>query len=272
MPAVRNPFVAGQFYPGTKESLSKMIESMIDKNIKQENAIGALSPHAGYVYSGAVAGSVLASVKPKKCCVIMGPNHTGMGEAFGISSAASWKTPMGEVPINKQLAEEIRRSSEYIKSDDLSHEAEHSIEVQLPFLQFLMKDFTFVPICVSYADLAVYQSAGRAIAQSVKNLDMTGDVIIIASSDMTHYESQTSAKKKDFIAIEAILALDERKLFKNIDEHDISMCGFAPAIMMLVAAKELGAKEARLVRYQTSGDTSGDYSSVVGYAGLVVTS
>ncbi len=270
MAAIRNPFVAGQFYPGTSQALAKMIESMTDKTVKQEDAIGALSPHAGYIYSGPVAGSVFASMKPRKNYVIIGPNHTGMGEAFGLSTSSSWKTPLGDVPVNKELADRIKENSKYIKSDDLSHEAEHSIEVQLPFLQSVAKNFSFVPISVSYAGLDAYESVGRDIAKAVKDLKMAKDVAVIASSDMTHYESQASAKKKDSVAIESILKLDESELFKNITKYDITMCGFAPAIIMIVAAKELGARSAKLVKYQTSGDVSGDFSSVVGYAGIII--
>ena len=267
---VRNPVVAGQFYPGTKNSLLREVESMIDSGVKREDAIGVVSPHAGYIYSGPVAGSILSAISPKRSYIIMGPNHTGDGAAFGLDTSDSWMTPLGEVKIDRTLADAIKKNCKYVEDDSLSHAREHSIEVQLPFLQVLQKDFEFVPIVVSYADLKVYREIGKALASSVRDLKMEGDVTIIASSDMTHYESQESAKTKDSVAIEAICELDEKKLVEKVAELDITMCGYAPAAIMIVAAKELGAKRGRLVRYQTSGDASGDYSAVVGYAGIII--
>jgi MEMO1 family protein len=168
------------------------------------------------------------------------------------------------------LADAIIKNCGYIKSDSLSHQHEHSIEVQLPFLQILQKDFKIVPITVSHADLNIYKEVGKAIAGSIRALKIEKEITIIASSDMTHYESHENAKKKDSIAIDAILELDETKLVKRVLELDITMCGYAPAAIMIVAAKELGARRAKVVRYQTSGEASGDYSSVVGYAGLII--
>ena len=267
---VRKPVVAGRFYPGSKTSLLREVESLIDSKAKKQDAIGVVSPHAGYEYSGSVAGSVLSSIAPKGNYVILGPNHTGSGERFGLDTSHSWMTPLGEVRLNRALADAIKKECRFIKDDSLSHAGEHSIEVQLPFLQVLQEDFEIVPIVVSYADLDAYREAGKAIAKAVKGLALEKDVTIIASSDMTHYEPQEDAKKKDAVAIEAVLALDEERLIDRVTEMDITMCGFAPTAIMIVAAKELGAKSTRLVRYQTSGDTSGDYSSVVGYAGIII--
>lgn len=268
---VRESVVAGVFYPGTKEALLKNIDSFVDKTVKPVDAIGVLVPHAGYIYSGGVAGSVFSSIEPKTAYLILGPNHTGMGEHFGLSSAKAWKTPLGEVTINRKLAEAILAASKYVKEDDESSFQEHSIEVQLPFLQYFQKDFTFVPIVISYAALDVYRAIGREVAGAIKKLGLENDICIIASSDMTHYESQSSAKKKDSMAMEAVLKLDEAALVKNISEFDISMCGYAACAIMIQAVKELGAKHAKIVKYATSGDASGDYSSVVGYAGIAVT-
>ena len=271
MVAIRNPIVAGQFYPGSKDLLLKELKSLISKALKSEqNAIGILSPHAGYIYSGHVAGGVFGSIRPKATYVILGPNHTGMGEDFGLSTDASWMTPIGEARIDKILANQIKKNSKYVKEDDLPHAHEHSIEVQLPFLQFIQSDFKFVPIVVSAASLDIYREVGSAIARSIMDLKMEKDITIIASSDMTHYESQENAKMKDSVAIEAILELNEEKLLDRISNLDISMCGYGPAAIMIVAAKELGAKSSRLVNYETSGAASGDYSSVVGYAGIII--
>ncbi|MCX5685892.1 MAG: AmmeMemoRadiSam system protein B, partial [Candidatus Omnitrophica bacterium] len=158
----------------------------------------------------------------------------------------------------------------FIKDDELSHAEEHSIEVQLPILQYLNKNFKFVPIVISYADLDVYRQIGKALAKSVKDLNLEKDITIIASSDMTHYEPQDAAKKKDSAAIEAILKLDEKELFEKVSSMGITMCGYGPVLIMIAASKALGAKNAKLVKYATSGDVSGDYSSVVGYAGITI--
>ena len=165
---VRDPAVAGQFYPGSKESLIKELKSLTGRGSADIDAIGAMSPHAGYPYSGSVAGATIGSLKGKRHYIIIGPNHTGMGRPFGISSADSWKTPLGNALIDKPLADEIVRLSGYVKYDDLSCLAEHSVEVQIPFLQFLNKDFSFVPIIISYADLDVYRSIGSGITRAVK--------------------------------------------------------------------------------------------------------
>lgn len=267
----RNPIVAGQFYPGSKDSLLKELKSLIDSTLKSEaDAIGILSPHAGYIYSGHVAGSVFGSIKPRATYVILGPNHTGMGEDFGLATAPLWMTPIGEARMDKALADLIRKNSIHVKEDNLSHAHEHSIEVQLPFLQFIQSDFKFVPIVVAAASLDIYREVGGAIARSIKDLKMERDVTIIASSDMTHYESQENASRKDSVAIEAILELNEERLLDRVSNLDISMCGYGPAAVMIVAAKELGAKSGRLVNYETSGAASGDYSSVVGYAGIII--
>ena len=268
---VRNPAVAGQFYSGSKESLLKEINGLAGRSTeKKENAIGIVSPHAGYMYSGRVAATTLSLIKPSSNYIIMGPNHTGLGSPFSLSASDSWKTPLGEIKIARALAERILKNCPEIREDELAHIHEHSIEVQLPLLQNLQKEFMFVPLVIALADLEIYRKIGDALAKSVKELKMEKDLAVIASSDMTHYEESESAKAKDTKAIEAILNLDEKALVERIEELDISMCGFAPVAIMLVAAKKLGASRAQLVKYQTSGDTSGDYSSVVGYAGIII--
>jgi len=246
------------------------MQSLISPASKKEDAIAMISPHAGYMYSGGVAGALFGSVKAKDVYIILGPNHTGLGKAFGISTAQAWKTPLGDVEVNRVLVKTIEKNCPYIQDDDLSHSGEHSIEVQLPFLQTTCNLFTFVPIVVSQADLNVYIEAGISIAKSIKMLGLEKRSAIIASSDMTHYETRESAEKKDGAAIEAILKLDETLLYKRVNSMDITMCGFAPAIMAIACAKELGAKNARLVKYANSGDASGDYSSVVGYAAITI--
>jgi len=265
---VRKPVVAGQFYTGNEASLTKEVAGLTSEKKDRLDAVGVVSPHAGYIYSGPVAGEVLSSIKPRPTYIILGPNHTGYGKTFGLDLERAWKTPLGEVEIDRELGEAILKGSKYIEKDSLSHKYEHSIEVQLPFLQYLNKDFNFIPLAISYADREAYKTVGKELARAVK--DLKKDVTIIASSDMTHYEPQESAKKKDMMAIEKILALDINGFLDTIEKYDISMCGFAPTAIMMQAATLLGARKARLIKYNTSGNASGDYSQVVGYAGIVV--
>lgn len=265
---VRKPVVAGQFYPGASAQLKAMIETLVDETVAKEEVIGLVSPHAGYVYSGAVAGAVISRVKFKDTFVIMGPNHTGMGKPLSIMTQGTWETPLGRVEIDSELGKQILARSSHLEEDHMAHQYEHSIEVQLPFLQYFKPDVRIVPIILAYASGAVYKEIGQEIARAVR--ESNRGVVIIASSDMTHYEPQESARRKDTQAIEAILDLNEDELLKRVDELNISMCGYAPTVSLISAAKESGATRAELVRYQTSGDTTGDYSAVVGYAGVII--
>jgi len=246
-----------------------MIGGFVDEKAVKEEVIGLVSPHAGYIYSGPVAGAVISRVKFKDTFVIMGPNHTGRGKPLSIMTEGAWKTPLGEVEIDSELGKRILATSSHLKEDHVAHQFEHSIEVQLPFLQYFKRDVRLVPIMLAYSSLTTYKEIGKELAKAIK--DLNKEVVIIASSDMTHYEPQESARRKDTQAIEAILNLNEDELFRRVDELNISMCGYAPAVSLISAAKELGATGAELVRYQTSGDIIGDYSAVVGYAGVIIT-
>ena len=265
---IRQPVVAGQFYPDSPSQLKEMIRGMVDDKAEKEEVIGLISPHAGYIYSGPVAGATISRIKFKDTFIIIGPNHTGMGRPLSIMTEGVWKTPLGEVEIDSELAKQILATSSYLEEDSGAHQYEHSIEVQIPFLQYFKKDFRLVPIMLAYSTTATYKEIGKELAKAIK--DLNRQVVIIASSDMTHYEPQESAQWKDTQAIEAILDLDEDELLKRVDKLRISMCGYAPAVSLISAAKELGAKRAELVRYQTSGDITGDYISVVGYAGVIL--
>jgi MEMO1 family protein len=265
---IREPAVAGQFYPDSPAQLRKMIKGMVDESNEKIDAIGTVLPHAGYIYSGPVVGAVLSRVKIKSTAVIMCPNHTGRGKLFSVMAEGGWKTPLGQVDIDAELAKRILDESRYLEQDTAAHVHEHAVEVQLPFLQYLRPDVKMVPIVLAQANGETYREIGRGIARAISGLNR--DVIIIASSDMTHYESQESVRQKDSEAIHAMLQLDEAELLKRVGQFDITMCGYGAAASMLAAAKELGAERAELIKYQTSGDTSGDYSSVVGYAGVVV--
>lgn len=262
---VRKPAVAGQFYPGAEGSLRKSIEKMVTSVSKKIRAIGIVSPHAGYMYSGPVAGELYSNIEMPNTVVILGPNHTGIGKPYAIMTEGGWETPLGEVEIESELAKEILGASELIKEDSTAHRYEHSLEVQIPFLQYFKPDIKIVPIVIGGEKFA---EIGEAIANPIKKYKK--DVLIIASSDMTHYESHESATKKDNLVIEAILKLDEKEMLQRIEKYNVSMCGYGPTAIMLVAGKLLGAKQAKLIKYMTSGDTSGDYSAVVGYAGLAI--
>ena len=267
---IRKPVVAGQFYPSTKEKLLKQIEQFVEKKAKKEKAFGCVLPHAGYMYSGSVAGQTVSYLEIPDNVLLLGPNHTGAGSLFSVMSSGRWQTPLGEIEINDSLAENLLKNSKHLEADIEAHKDEHSIEVELPFLQYFRSDFKFVPIVVSQADLATYRLVAKEIANSLKELKIDDKILIVASSDMTHYEPLELAQKKDKKAIDAILELDEGKLIGMIEEFGISMCGYAPVVIMLAVTKELGAKYAHLVKYQTSGDVTGDYSSVVGYAGIII--
>lgn len=266
-PPIRKSVVAGQFYPETKDRLLKMLSGLTEK-VKKEEVLGAMSPHAGYIYSGGVAGKVLSRLKERDLFVIIGPSHTGRGEPFSVFSTGKWETPLGIVDIDEEFAHRLIAQSGLFKPDEAAHAGEHSIEVQIPFLQYLMKDFRIVPIVIKNMEIKNLKKAGIEIAEALKKSKK--NAVIIASSDMTHYEPQAEAEKKDKSALSAILDIDEDKLAYTAAKMDISMCGIAPVITMLSAVKFLGANDAELIDYKTSGDSSGDYSSVVGYGGVII--
>lgn len=262
----REAVVAGQFYPQSPDALLKQISGLIDTKALKEKALGVILPHAGYMYSASVACAVISKLKNFDNYVILGPNHSGIGAEISVYDGDVWKTPLGEVSVNKELVKKLVKNKLF-ELDSSAHQYEHSIEVMLPLLQFVNKDFSFVPIVIKTGDLKLLKMAGKILAEAIKECK---SVLVIASSDMTHYESQDSVNRKDERAIEAIEKLDEELLMQEIQEHEISMCGFGPVIIMLSCLKQLGAKKSRLVKHQTSGDVSGDYSSVVGYAGMIV--
>jgi AmmeMemoRadiSam system protein B len=266
----RRPFVAGQFYPGGAPELRGMIRGMIDPRARKEKAIAIVSPHAGYIYSGAVAGAVFSSVELPRISVILGPAHREIVPVFAIQRSGTWSTPLGEVPVETDLADAIMSNAPLVKEDAGAHLREHSLEVQVPFLQVLKEDIAIVPICVSYeASYEDLAGLGRALATAVQGFG--SDVLIVASTDLSHYISREAAEKKDNKAIDRILALDPEGLYRTVVRENISMCGFRPVIAALIAAKDLGAAKAELIRYQTSGDVTGDYREVVGYAGIRMT-
>jgi AmmeMemoRadiSam system protein B len=265
---IRQPAVANQFYPGDERSLKKELSARMKKGQKKEKVIAIVSPHAGYMYSGNVAGAVFSASEIPKDAIIMGPNHHGIGAPFAVMTHGTWQMPGGEVPINERLAALMIEESRYLEADTQAHIHEHSIEVQLPFVQYGTPDAEFVPVILGRADYAICEEIGMAIARALKRYEKP--VVLIASTDMTHYESQQSAKDKDKLAIDRISSLDPAGLLDTVTKNNITMCGVIPTTIALIAAKELGATKARLIAYATSGDVSGDYSYVVGYAGCII--
>jgi len=225
-------------------------------------------PHAGIMYSGHVAGAVYGSLELPTHFVILCPNHYGAGAPLAIMSAGVWETPLGDVPIASKLAQELKQACSRLEEDVEAHRFEHSLEVQLPFLQYLLHEFYFVPIAIGLGEYAVLEELGHGIAAAIETAAQP--TLVVASSDMNHYESDERTRAKDRKAIDRILALDPKGLLDTIRREDISMCGYGPTIAMLTAAKNLGASQGELVHYATSGDVTGDRAAVVGYAGIII--
>lgn len=269
---IRHPAVAGRFYPRDPEDLRTELEGFLSQssnvNHPTVQALGCIAPHAGYMFSGHVAGAVFARLQIPRRCIVLCPNHTGMGRALAIMSEGAWETPLGVVAIDSQLAEALRQRFPALHEDSAAHRAEHAIEVELPFLQLRNPDVTFVPIALGTAQFEPLHELGTALADVIVAQDEP--ILIVASSDMNHYESDAVTRVKDQQAIERILSLDPRGLYEVVREQNISMCGFGPSVAMLTAARQLGTRSAELVRYATSGDVSGDRDMVVGYAGVIV--
>ena len=266
----RSPAVADQFYPGNPSRLSGMLSDLIPSTPKasKQNALAVISPHAGYVYSGAVAGETFARVNVPEDVIIMGPNHHGRGVPVALMQEGEWDMPMGSVRIGSELAHLVADNCEIVEPDDIAHRYEHSLEVQVPFLQYFQKNLKIVPLVIARIPCAACLELGRGIANAVKTFGKP--VLIVASTDMTHYESRKEATAKDQMAIDRIKALDPEGLYGTVQDNRISMCGVIPTTIALAASIKLGAKSSELVRYTDSGETSGDVNQVVGYAGFVI--
>jgi MEMO1 family protein len=265
---VREPAVAGRFYPDDPKCLRADIESHLSPRGELLSAIGCIVPHAGYMYSGLVAGAVFSRLEIPSCCIVLCPNHTGRGRPLAIMKEGSWRTPLGMVPIESTLAEKLVEAFPALTEDSAAHEFEHAIEVELPFLQVSRPDVKFVPIAIGTGQLLILQQLGEAIGAVLQGRQ--DRILIMASSDMNHYEDDATTRLKDRKAIDKILALDAEGLYQTVINESISMCGFGPAVAMLAAANRLEAQKAELVQYATSGDVSGDREMVVGYAGIIV--
>ena len=279
--SVRRPYVAGSFYPSEPQRLRQDIEGCFKhalgpgrlptKGNEPRTITAIVCPHAGYMYSGPVAAhSYLALSEEKKpdTAIILCPNHTGVGSALSLMGKGIWETPLGRVNIDEEISRAIFDTSRMVDMDEAAHAYEHSIEVQLPFLQYLYGSaIRIVPICMGLQDLDVSRNLGEAIADATKSKN----TIVIASTDMTHQESQQSATRKDRLVLDAIQTMDEESVQKTVESHRITMCGYGPVSAALVASKRLGADKAEILSYHTSGDITGDRGAVVGYASAKIT-
>jgi len=264
----RSPAVAGQFYQATASRLRQQVEQYIDNGAVKEKVLGVVSPHAGLIYSGPVAGAVYSAFSFPGTFLLLGPNHTGLGPRISLMDEGEWEIPTGSFAIDRKLASKIALDAPGITRDSQAHVFEHSLEVQLPFIAYFSADAKIVPIALLSLSLDECLELGRRVAAAIKGVGYP--VVMVASSDMSHYLPDKAARTKDRMAIEKILAIDPEGLYETVKTERISMCGYLPVTVMLAAARLLGATNARLVRYATSGEVSRDYDSVVGYAGIVV--
>lgn len=269
---IRPPAVAGMFYEGRAEALRSDVESRLPRAASPSPAFGAIAPHAGYVYSGGVAGEVYARIAVPPAAVILCPNHTGRGVPASLDPSDAWRTPLGDVPVDGRLAARMQELAPSLEPDRAAHAREHSLEVQLPFLQVRRPDVAIVPICLGAHDLDLCREVGEAFAVLVSEEQEAGREapLLVASSDMNHYESRAVGSRKDALALARVEALDPEGLFATVISESISMCGFLPATALLFAARKAGAGPAKIVARADSGDETGDVSSVVGYAGVVI--
>jgi MEMO1 family protein len=264
----RSAAVAGRFYSGNGMQLAKDVEKYSLKDSARQKVIGLLSPHAGLMYSGHVAGALYSSIVFPETFIILCPNHTGLGPDISIMSSGEWEIPSARFSVDEELAGRIMQKLPFFKEDMQAHIHEHSIEVQLPFMAHGAAACKIVPVALGRVSLEQCREAGKGIAEAVS--ESGRDTVIVASSDMSHYEEDQTARKLDGLAIKEILALNPEGLYSTVIENHITMCGFIPATIMLYAALGLGAKAATLIKYATSGEVSGDYERVVGYAGIAV--
>jgi hypothetical protein len=279
MAKIRRPTVAGTFYEGNAEALKAQVENCFlhrfgPKKLPEVNKngsrkiLGLICPHAGYVYSGPVAAHAfyeLALDGKPDVVVILGPNHTGYGSALSVMNEGMWRTPLGDVEVDAEVANAMVKEISILDVDELAHRHEHSIEVQLPFLQYLYgNEFKFVPVCFLMQDLESAVEVGRALVESLSDRN----AVVIASSDFTHYEPQASVNRKDLAALKAVETLDAKQFYSILEAQNVSACGYAPIAALITFAKGLGAEKAELLSHKTSGDITGDTSSVVGYAAV----
>ena len=268
---IRPPAVAGMFYDGDAGTLRRNVEELLPAGVQAFPAFGAIVPHAGYIYSGRIAGQVYGCLAIPARVILVGPNHTGLGAPASLDPSEAWRTPLGDVAVDRELAGRLRQLAPSLEDDADAHSPEHSLEVQLPFLQVLRPDVAIVAVCLGAADLELCREIGEALARLHAEEAQTGEPpLLLASSDMNHYESRAVSARKDALALERIDTLDPEGLFATVRAHSISMCGFLPATALLFAARAARAPRPEVVARGDSGDVTGNSSSVVGYAGIVI--
>lgn len=263
---LRSAAVAGHFYPDRKEALESTVRALLPASAEQTTVIALLAPHAGYVYSGRVAGETYAGVVIPPEVVILGPNHHGRGHLAAVYARGRWATPLQQTAIAEALAQRILQACPEAAEDVVAHRTEHSLEVQLPFLQILSPAVQIVPICIGHLSLDSLLRLGDGLATALQSSRQRP--LIVASNDMSHFESGAAARRKDHLALERVVELDAEGLYRVVRDNRISMCGVLPAVVMLRAARSLGATRGELISYRNSGDVTGDQSEVVGYAGV----
>ena len=257
------------FYEGRPDRLARDVHAHLGQGGEPPRAaFGAIVPHAGYVYSGPVAGAVYSRVAIPRAAVILCPNHTGRGAPASLEPSDSWRTPLGDVPVNRRLSDRLAELAPSLERDTGAHAREHSLEVQLPFLQALRPDIEIVPVCLGARDLDLCREVGEAFAALAS--EEPEPPLLLASSDMNHYEPRSIGRRKDDLALARVEALDPEGLYTTVLSEGISMCGFLPATALLFAARKAGVSQARVVARRDSGDETGDVSSVVGYAGVIL--
>lgn len=270
----RKAAVAGSFYPSDRAEVCKSVERLVNRDAAKADADAVISPHAGIIYSGAVAGEVYSRVRIPDRVIIIGPNHGGYGSFISIYPEGHWETPMGDIQIDEELCAAVIKKTNAVKPDSYAHEREHSIEVQLPFLKFFNPDIMITPIIIQAEHglsekntfLEQYLDVAQALAEVTAGLD----VLLVASSDMSHFETERKARKQDEAAIKKIIEIDPEGLYNTVKSMRITMCGVVPVTIALSYCRQRGKTKADIVKYATSGDVSGDYSSVVAYLGAVV--
>ncbi len=266
---MRLPAVADRFYPGSPQELSKTITGLFPqiKTAKKSKALAIVSPHAGYVYSGALAAETFYSVEVPETVIILGPNHHGQGAAVSLSTL-TWDMPLGKVEVDKEITDRLLQISTHITIDETAHRFEHSLEVQLPFLQMLQKKLKIVPLVLSRIPYQLCEQVAESLAEVIQGCNR--DLLIVASSDMSHYEPRRIAEQKDQSALKCIEKLDPYELYRTVFDNHITMCGVIPVVIAILTAKACGAKQANLIGYTDSGYISGDTDQVVGYAGVII--
>jgi len=265
---IRKAQFAGNWYPGNPGALRADLSTYLGQGADGKKSVAVVAPHAGYMYSGPVAGAVYARVEVPEIVVVLAVNHRGVGAPAAVMAAGSWETPLGRVPVEEDFVLRLMRNTALLQDDARAHEKEHSLEMHLPFLQQRNPGFRLVPICLQQLSYPACLELGGGLAKTIK--ESPRGVLLVASTDMTHFETRESARKKDMTAIQRVLEVDPEGLYQTVQKSRISMCGYIPTTAVLCACRELGVRKGELVRYTTSGEVSGDFSSVVGYAGILL--